>query len=1008
MSRIAFWTLLGTFGIAMFMLAVACPGAPPPKLPNFDTDVAPLFVRHCIDCHSGPKPKAGLDLTRRNGVLGPRKRGRIVIAGKPDDSPLWQRVRDDEMPPKKTLPEADKAVLRSWIASGGTWGTDPIDPFRTTTDRRAGYDWWSLRPFRTVLPPDVKETAWVRNPIDSFILHRLEAKGLAPSPEADRRTQLRRVSFDLIGLPPTPEEVAAFVGDSDPLAYEKVVDRLLASPHYGERWGRHWLDVVRYGESDGFERNFPRPNAWHFRDWVIRALNADMAYDEFCRLQIAGDVLAPHDADAVRATGFLVAGIHNTVVGGSKEMQENARQDELEEVVGTFGQTFLGLTVNCGRCHDHKFDPIPQRDYYSLAAALAGAGHGERDLPAGSAARQLAIRTAMKMVTRELESIEAPIRLAILAERGKEATVPPPAPIAAWDFRSGYRDQVGQMHGDPSGRVRRTADGAAFDGKTLVRTAPLARDLREKTLEAWVSLDNLRQAGGGAISVQTPDGNVFDAIVFGEREAGRWMAGSDGFRRTQSFNGPVETESDRRAIHFAIAYHADGTIAGYREGKPYGKPYRSDGPVLFKAGATVVLFGCRHEPVGGNKMLSGVVVKARLHDRALSPQEVAASFAAGGEYVSAEELSARLRPETRARWSEVRTRLRRLQDDEAQLQRRLGVKAYVVQSGQPPLTHVLVRGQISDPGELVSPAGLRAVPSGKAGLGLPPDAPEPQRRLRLAEWLTRKDNALFSRVMVNRLWHYHFGTGIVETPSDLGFNGGRPSHPELLEWLAKEFADGGFRLKEMHRLIVTSATYREAAAPRSEPLALDADCRLLWRKKPLRLEGEVLRDSMLATAGLLNSEVGGKGFSDYRTYENSGTTYYEPIDQIGADFQRRSLYRFTPRGANQGLLDSFDCPDPAAAAPRRSVTTTPLQALSLWNNAFALRMADALAGRVERDVPGNGAAILDGRVIRAFQLAFQRPPRPPELAAARRLVEAHGLPALCRTLLNANEFLLVE
>jgi hypothetical protein len=1007
MRRHVFRTLLGISGIGL-LLAAAPSSAASPKELNFDADVAPLLVRHCVDCHSGPKPKAGLDLTRRKGILGPRKRGPAVITGKPDDSPLWQRVRDDEMPPKKRLPEADKALLRAWIASGASWGSDPIDPFRTTTDRRAGYDWWSLRPLRTVTPPDITADAWVRSPIDRFILERLHAKRLSPSPVADRRTLLRRVCFDLIGLPPTPEEVEAFVADPDPLAYEKLVDRLLASPHYGERWGRHWLDVVRYGESDGFERNFPRPNAWHYRDWVIRALNADMPYDEFCRLQIAGDVLAPHDADAIRATGFLVAGIHNTVVGGSKEMQENARQDELEEVVGIFGQTFLGLTVNCGRCHDHKFDPVPQRDYYSLAAALAGAGHGERDLPAGSPAQKLALRTAIADVSREVETIEAPVRRAILAERGKAATVRAPAPIAAWDFRTGYRDPVGGLHGDTSGPVRRTPDGAVFDGKGFVRTAPLARDLREKTLEAWVQLDTLKQAGGAAISVQTPDGTVFDAIVFGEREAGRWMAGSDFFRRTQSFNGPAETEADHRQVHIAITYHADGTIAAYRDGKPYGKAYRSDGPSLFKAGAAVVLFGCRHEPAGGNKMLSGAVLKARLHDRALSPDEVAASFAAGGEYVSADELSARLSVETRQRLSEARAQLQRLRQEEEQLQRRGAVKAYVAQSGQPPLTHVLVRGQISDPAEVVSPAGLRAVPGGKADLRLPPDAPEPQRRLRLAEWLTRKDNALFARVLVNRLWHYHFGTGIVETPSDLGFNGGRPSHPELLDWLAAEFADRGFRLKEMHRLIVTSATYRQGAAPRPEALALDADSRLLWRKKPVRLEAEVLRDTMLAAAGLLDREVGGKGFSDYRTYENSGTTYYEPIDPLGPEFQRRSLYRFTPRGANQGLLDSFDCPDPAAAAPRRSVTTTPLQALSLWNNAFALRMAAALARRIETEVSGDAADVVDRRVERTFQLALQRKPRPAELIAARGLVEAHGLPALCRALFNANEFLIAE
>ncbi len=558
----------------------------------------------------------------------------------------------------------------------------------------------------------------MRNPVDAFLLARLQAKGLHLSAEADRRTLARRLFIDLVGLPPAPEDVEAFVRDPDPLAYEKLVDRLLASPHYGERWARHWLDVVRYGESDGFERNTPRPNSWHYRDWVLRALNADLPYDEFCRLQLAGDVLAPGNADAVRATGFLVAGVHNTVVGGSAEMQELARQDELEDLVGAVGQTFLGLTVNCGRCHDHKFDPVSQKDFYRLAAALAGVQHGEHDLPG------------------------------------------------------------------------------------------------------------------------------------------------------------------------------------------------------------------------------------------------------------------------------------------------VAVKAYAALQRTPPRTRLFVRGQVTDPGEVVAPGGVAAL--GGADLGLAADAPEGQRRRRLAAWLTRPDNPLFARVMVNRLWHYHFGTGIVETPNDFGFNGGRPSHPELLDWLAAEFVARGFRLKEMHRLLVTSAAYRQASAPHTAGLAADADNRLLWRKKPLRLEGEVLRDAMLATAGLLNREVGGKGFSDYRENPNNGTTYYEPFDPAGPAFHRRSLYRFTPRGGNQGLLDSFDCPDTAAAAPRRSVTTTPLQALALWNNAFALRLSDALAARAVREEPGQGDEILDRRVVRVYRLAFQRQPRPEERASARRLAAEHGLAALCRALFNANEFLMVE
>jgi hypothetical protein len=349
---------------------------------------------------------------------------------------------------------------------------------------------------------------------------------------------------------------------------------------------------------------------------------------------------------------------------------------------------------------------------------------------------------------------------------------------------------------------------------------------------------------------------------------------------------------------------------------------------------------------------------------------------------------------------QLRARRNRLAAEAVRLERQGRFKAYVAGSQQPPLTRLLARGQITDPGEVVAPGALGVL--GGADLGLRPGAPEGERRRRLAQWLTRPDNPLFARVMVNRLWHYHFGTGIIETPNDFGFNGGRPSHPELLDFLAAELAARDFHLKEMHRLIVSSAAYRQASAPTPAGLAIDADSRLLWRKKPLRLEAEVLRDTMLAVAGRLNRELGGKGFSDYRETFNNGTTYYEPFDPEGPQCQRRSVYRFTPRGGNQGLLDSFDCPDPASAAPRRSVTTTPLQALALWNNAFALRMAADFARRLEREAPGD----LGRQVRLAYRLAFQREPTPSESDLARQLAAAHGLAALCRALFNANEFLM--
>ena len=971
------------------LLGTALQAAPP----DFDKQIAPLLASHCIDCHRGAKPKGDFDLTRKAAVRG-------------KETTILERVAADEMPPKKPLSAADKKLLKEWVEAGAKWGTDPIDPFRFTSSSRAGFDWWALQPIKPVTVPKSK----LPNPIDAFVQAKLSDKGLSPSPPAEKRVLIRRLTFDLIGLPPAPEEVAAFLKDESPQAYEKVVDRLLASPHYGERWARHWLDVVRYGETDGFERNAPRANSWPYRDWVIRSLNADVPYDEFAKLQLAGDVLRPNDPEAIKATGYLVAAVHNTVLGND-QMRAVARVDELEDLVGAVGQTFLGLTVNCARCHDHKFDPISQTDFYRLASALSGVGHGERSLPNEKLALKVQqLEAVIATLSKELGAIEEPARKAILAERGN-GSLPgkstPPSPIAAWDFRTGPEDLIGKMHAKPIGTAKFTPAGAVLDGKSgFVRTAPITVELRTKTLEAWVSLTNLTQRGGGVMSLQTPDGNEFDGIVFGENEPAKWMAGSNGFVRTKPFGGELET--DQQPVHVAISYSPDGTVAGYRNGKPCGKSYLSNGPLTYKAGSAAIAFGCRHEPVGGNKMLAGTVAAARLYDKALSLDEVAASFAAGPQFMSEVEIDARLSHENRKTRAALKVKLANLAAERNALQTAAGDQVYANVVQNPGVTRFLNRGQVEQPGEVVAPNGLPALAATTFNFGLTADSPDADRRKKLAEWIASPSNPLFARVIVNRIWHHHFGAGLVETPSDFGFNGGRPSHPELLDWLASELikpTDGRpWALKRLHKLIVTSATYRQSSAPNKATLAIDADNRLLWRMKPRRLEGEAVRDSMLAVSGLLNRTIGGKGFSDYKERNFNGTAYYDPFDPEGPESQRRSIYRFLPRGSNTGLLDTFDCPDPAAAAPRRAITTTPLQALALWNGGFALRASGAFADRVSKDCPND----IPMQVTRSWQLAFGRDPTPAEQPLSEKLVAEHGLKALARALFNANEFLVVE
>ena len=484
--------------------------------------------------------------------------GEAIVAGKPDESLVWEKVEAGEMPPKSRLSDAEKAAIKGWIAGGAVWGTDPIDTHRLTTTRRAGRDWWSLQPVRRVtsrLRRTPARAAWARrSPIDRFVvIAKLDAAGMRPAPEADRRSLIRRLSFDLTGLPPTPGEVDAFLADGSVDAYERLVERYLESPQYGVRWARWWLDLARYGESDGFEYDEFRPSAWRYRDWVVDSLNRDRPYDEFVRLQLAGDVLEPDDPSAIEATGFLVAGAYDTPGQNqiSAAMKAVVRGDELEDLVGTVGQTFLGLTLNCARCHDHKFDPIRQAEYYRFASALDGVRHGERDLSSISP-EAFALRARVQRLESRIDELEAPTRARLRAEWKKAPAGPAPRAIAGWDFNRSLDDRLGSNPVSLQGGASLSVAGLRLDGKTAyATTGPLSRDLTSKTVEAWVVLDNLNQQGGAVISLQGAQG-VFDAIVFGEREARRWMAGSEGFSRSRAAGGDAEVDATRRPVQVAI------------------------------------------------------------------------------------------------------------------------------------------------------------------------------------------------------------------------------------------------------------------------------------------------------------------------------------------------------------------------------------------------------------------------------------------------------------------------
>lgn len=979
---------------------------------DFDRHVAPLIAQRCLSCHSGTEPKGKLDLSARETAMSGGESGHAIEVGHPERSLLWQHIDSDEMPPKKPLSASEKSIVKAWISEGAVWGTEKIDPFRFTTDSRAGADWWSLQPLRNLGPPQVDDSGWSRNSADAFVFAGLRQAGLTPTPEADRRTLIRRLSFDLLGLPPTPEQIDTFLADSSNQAYENLVDRFLASPHYGERWARHWLDVVRFGESNGFEYDEPRNNFWHYRNWVIDALNQDLPYDEFVRLQLAGDVLHPDDVNAVAAAGFLVAGPHNTTLPANQIMRMSMAQDELEDLVGTVGQTFLGLTVNCARCHDHKFDPVSQKEYYQLAAALAGVTHGERKMHVEMSPEQEhrfeEIDQRMAEIRKELDGIEQPAREAVLADRrtGAASQIEPPQAMATWEFNEDLTDSRGVLDATANGGAKLEDGFLVLDGKdAFVATKPIPVDLEEKTLEAWVQLSNLDHGGGGVISVQSLSGATFDAIVFGEREPKKWMAGSNGFTRTMPFNGTEETEADKRPVHFAIVYQKDGTITGYRDGQRYGQPYRPRELQKFPAGQTQVIFGLRHSPPGGNRMLAGRIQRAQLYDHALTADEISESAgAADSLVVSNSQLLAKLSADQRQTYAELKSELARLQSEQEALRKAQEQLLYTCISSDPGVTKVLRRGNVTDPAEDVSPSGLSAVTGVNADFELAPNAPDAVRRERLADWITRPENPLFARVMVNRLWQYHFGQGLVTTPSDFGFNGGQPSHPDLLDWLAELFRDGGYRLKPIHRVIVTSATYRQGSAMNMVAAKRDADNRLLWRKSPQRLEAEEIRDAVLVVTDQLNATIGGIGYRDVRHYPFKGSNFYESISETGPESHRRTIYRFTPRGGRNPFLDTFDCPDPSATAPKRATTTTPLQALALMNDALIFEMADDFSKRAIREA---GESVAD-QVQLIYVVAYGRDASDEEIQLGSRFIKEHGLASYCRVILNSNEFLYVQ
>lgn len=748
---------------------------------------------------------------------------------------------------------------------------------------------WSFRPVQRPVVPAVQAEGWGRNPVDSFVLARLELEGLRPAPEADRLTWLRRVTFDLTGLPPSIEEVERFRKDTRGGAHERVVDALLSSPRHGERWAQHWLDVVRYADTHGFEVNTERTNAWPYRDYVIQAVNRSTPYDRFIREQIVGDAMGEDTA-----TGFLItaSALLSGQIGADDVSKRLARQDALDEIVVNTGQTFLGLSVGCARCHDHKFDPITAREYYSMQAFYAGVEYEDRE-----------IRSAeVEMRRREVELLKP--RLETVERR-------------LGDFEPLARVGLSQTSG--AGPLRRgvvaTKNVDRFQPKRTrsVRFTVRTTNNLEPCVDELEVVD-VRGRNVALASLGTRVRSSGDTVVAERHELRQIHDGRYGNSRSWMSN---ENGKGWVILEFAEEHEVDRVIWGRdREGQ-------------FKdrlATSYTIEVG---DAMGGWVLVADSTDRHPFGKGEPSGSAIAVTTRNAGEAAEVEGLLAE------------KARLEKTIAEGAR-----GRMAFAGLFRKPDTIRVLHRGDPEQPKDEVVPA----VPVALGAMRLPKETTERQRRHALAEWISSPDNPLTARVMVNRIWQGHFGVGLVETSSDLGKNGTKPSHPELLDWLADTFVRSGWSIKTMHRLIVLSATYRQSTRHEAVAASKDVDNRLLWRFPSRRLESESIRDSMLFVSGNLNLAVGGRGFDLFNF--RGGLVGFQPVETFGSEGHKRMIYAHKVRREREGVFGAFDCPDAGQSTARRRESTTPIQALNLFNSRFTVDQARVFAERVEREGGG--------------------------------------------------------
>ena len=870
---------------------------------------------------------------------------------------------------------------------------------------------WSLQPLRRPAPPKLAaaDAKWARSPVDAFIVARLKAKQLTPSPEADRRTLIRRVYFDLVGLPPTPSEVAAFIADKNPLAYEALVDKLLASPRHGERWARHWMDAVHFAETHGHDQDRIRPNAWPYRDYLIGSFNGDKPYARFVQEQVAADTLFPDEPHLAPALGMLAAGPWDE--SSLRDIREDtldreiARYIDRDDIVATVMSTFASSTVHCARCHDHKFDPISQLDYYNLQSVFAGVGRGDvsfEDDPKIHQVRRAWLDQQAALQRRDKSLLDTLLAPALQAE------------VSEWEKKIA-------AHGVVVWTVLEPASANSAEGATLTKQPDhsILSSGKRPEKDTYTILADTELRGATAVRLE-----VLADDSLPHKGPGRQDNGNLHLSEFQVRTAPRARTNESKATSIAHAT-ADFDQAGWTlqhaiDGQPatawgiypqVGKSHHG----IFELkenvgheGGTRWTFTLEQKHGGGH-----LIGRPRI-SITTAPRPVRAS-PLPGDIAKALAVPAAARSDDQKRELTLHFLKEKVTKALAALpapQRVFVAAGNFLPDGShrpvatPRPVHLLKRGEITKPGELATPGALSSVTAIPARFNLPKPDAEGDRRAALARWLSHPDNPLTWRSAVNRVWHHHFGRGLVDTPNDFGRMGGLPSHPELLDWLAVEFRDGSGSMKKLHRLIVTSAVYRQSSQHKAQASQVDADNRLLWRQNRTRLDAESLRDAVLQIAGRLDLRMGGPSDQQFAVSPGIHVTPnvdYNKFDWDSPAARRRSVYRFIFRTLPDPFMDALDCPDASLLTPVRTHSVDALQALALLNDAFILRQSEHFSTRVAAD-----AKSLDEQIAAACQLAFARTPDKMELKIMSDYATRHGLANLCRLLLNSNEFLFLD